>query len=85
MTTTLGWGSYSRQWQSQFAVFLLDKPVAITPGSRIRIELKQDKTTSGDVALAIRRGRYWVSSERRLDSTSAVREVHLPRIGSWPS
>jgi hypothetical protein len=56
----LGWGSYSRQWRPAFAVFLLEKPVAISPRSHIRIELKQDKTTSGDVALAIRRGRFWV-------------------------
>ncbi len=57
----LGWGSYSRQWQSQFAVFLLDKPVKITLRSRMRIELHQNRATSGEVALAIRRGRYWVS------------------------
>jgi hypothetical protein len=58
-----GWASYTRQGQSQFAVFLLDSPVAVRPGSRIRLELKQAKSTSAEVALAIRRGRFWVSSD----------------------
>ncbi|MEX0611275.1 MAG: DUF1549 domain-containing protein, partial [Pirellulales bacterium] len=57
----VGWASYSRQWRSRFAVFLLDTPISITPGSRIRIELQQDRATSGDVPLVIGRGRYSVS------------------------
>jgi hypothetical protein len=57
-----GWGSYTRQWRPHHAVFLLEQPVAVPSGSRIRIELQQNRNTSGDVALAIRRGRYWASS-----------------------
>lgn len=57
-----GWGSYTRQWRSHYAVFLLDQPVAIPSGSRLRIELAQDRTTVGDAALLISRGRYAVSS-----------------------
>jgi hypothetical protein len=58
----MGWGSYSRQWRPHYAVFLLDKPVALAPGSRLRIELQHSRNTSGDVALAIRRSRYSVAS-----------------------
>jgi hypothetical protein len=58
----LGWGSYSRQWRPRYAVFLLDKAVAAAPGSRIRIELHQNKNTSGDVSLAIRQSRYAMST-----------------------
>ena len=57
-----GWGSYTRQWRSHYAVFLLDKAVAIPPGSRMRITLVHDRATVGDAALVIGRGRYAVSS-----------------------
>jgi hypothetical protein len=58
----MGWGSYSRQWRQPYALFLLDKPVTVAPGSRLRIELQHNRNTSGDVALALRRSRYAVSS-----------------------
>ena len=57
-----GWASYSRQWRSHYAVFLLAKPVMVVPGSRIRINLSQDRGTIGDAALVIDRARYSVSS-----------------------
>jgi hypothetical protein len=58
----MGWASYSRQWVARYAVFVLEQPVAVGPDSRIRIELAQERATSGDVALVIARGRFWVSS-----------------------
>ena len=73
----LGWGSYSRQWRSQFAVFLLDKPIAITPGSRIRIELKQDKHNVRRCRTGNQPQPILGFVQRRLDSTSAIREIHL--------
>jgi hypothetical protein len=60
-----GWAAYSRQWRSSFAVFVVEEPVAIAPGSRIRIELHYNRATSGDVALAIRRSRYSISDSRQ--------------------
>jgi hypothetical protein len=56
-----GWGSYSRQWYPQFAVFLLKEPVPLSPGSRIRIELAQNMGATGDVALVLNRSAYSVS------------------------
>lgn len=58
-----GWGSYTRQWRPHYAVFLLDKAVAVSPGSRLRITLAHDRATVGDAALVIGRGRYAVSSD----------------------
>jgi hypothetical protein len=69
-----GWASYSRQWRPRYAVFLLEKPLAVSPGSRIRIELDQKRNTSGDVSLAMRRSRYSVSPDRRWTELQESRE-----------
>jgi hypothetical protein len=57
-----GWGSYSRQWKSHHAVFLLKTAATIKPGSRIRLELIQNAVNVGDVALVLNRSSYSCSS-----------------------
>ena len=71
----VGWGSYSRQWRSHYAVFVLGEPVAVAPGSRIRIELKQNRHTSGDVAAGDSSRSIFGVVERRLDSAAAIAGV----------
>lgn len=73
-----GWGSYSRIWRPQLAVFLLKHPQQVLPGSRIRLRLIQNRSSSGDVALVLNRSRYAVSSHdvwMRLQSDPQWAEV----------
>ena len=72
-----GWGSYSRIWRPQFAVFLLERGVPIVPQSRIRLELVQNRSTSGEVALVLNRSRYALSS-----SNDWIRLQQDPKIVS---
>lgn len=58
---TEGWGDYTKQNFPRFAVFLFDEPLAVTPGNRLRLELKQNRIATGDFGLVIRRGRFFVA------------------------
>jgi len=58
-----GWAAYARQWRAHYAVFVLEKPMPVSPGSRIRIRLSHDRASIGDAALVIGRGRYSVSAD----------------------
>ncbi|MGD9636794.1 MAG: PSD1 and planctomycete cytochrome C domain-containing protein, partial [Pirellulales bacterium] len=69
-----GWASYSRQWRSHYAVFVLDAEMPVPPGSRIRIRLAQDRATVGDAALVIGRGRYSVSADGRWPALLAEKD-----------
>jgi mono/diheme cytochrome c family protein len=64
----MGWGSYSRQWYPQYGVFLLERPVSISPGSRIRIELAQKVGASGDIPLVLNRSTYAISDSDEWES-----------------
>lgn len=71
-----GWASYSRQWKSHFAIFLLENVAAIEPGSRIRLELIQNAVNVGDVALVLNRSSYsYSSSDTWIDVQSNVEFV----------
>jgi hypothetical protein len=79
---TEGWSSYSRQWRSHYAVFLLEKAIQVSPGSRLRICLSQDRGTIGDAALVIGRSRYsisshdgWTTLQQRRDFVAAEQEL----------
>lgn len=60
-----GWASYARQWRPHYAVFVLAQPIVIPPGSRIRLRLNQDRSSIGDAALVIGRGRCSISADDR--------------------
>lgn len=59
---TEGWGDYTEQNFPRFAVFVFDQPVEIATGSRLRLEVKQNRIATGDFGLVIRRGKFAVSS-----------------------
>ncbi|MCC6492145.1 MAG: PSD1 domain-containing protein [Pirellulales bacterium] len=56
-----GWSDYTRINYRRFCVFVLKTPLAAPEGSRLRLELRQDRYATGDFALVMRRGRYYVS------------------------
>jgi len=70
-----GWASYARQWRPHYAVFVLERQLSVPPGSRIRIRLNQDRSSIGDAALVIGRGRYSVSADNRWQALMAAPQV----------
>lgn len=52
-----GWGAYTRMREPRWAVFVLDKPVTLNEGDRLRVELKHDMATDGQGPLVMQRFR----------------------------
>lgn len=50
-----GWGAYTRMREPRWAVFVLDKPVTLNEGDRLRVELKHDMATDGQGPLVMQR------------------------------
>ncbi len=57
-----GWGEYPKVYGSHLAVFLFDEAVEVPAGSRLRLEIKQDRVTVGDHPLVIQRARFSISA-----------------------
>ncbi|MEO0531625.1 MAG: PSD1 and planctomycete cytochrome C domain-containing protein [Planctomycetota bacterium] len=51
----LGWGAYTRMRHPRWAVFVLDEPVELAEGDRLRIEIKHGMATDGQEPLVIQR------------------------------
>lgn len=60
-----GWGVVPSINRPRHAVFVLEQPVELRPGTRVTLELKQDRLTEGEAALVIQRGRYALTSDPR--------------------
>jgi hypothetical protein len=59
----VGWADFTRQTHPRWAVFVPESPVSVPPDGHIRIELQQNLTATGDIALLARRSRYSVSND----------------------
>ncbi|MGL4513057.1 MAG: PSD1 and planctomycete cytochrome C domain-containing protein [Lacipirellulaceae bacterium] len=61
--TVDGWGVYSRLDRPRWGVFTLDKPVTLAAGDRLRVDVKQEKTTDGQGAVVFYRLRIDASAD----------------------
>jgi hypothetical protein len=58
-----GWGDYTRQSLPRWAVFVLKVPIELPEGARLRLELAQNMTATGDIALLLKRTVFSSSSD----------------------
>lgn len=59
-----GWGAYTRIWRPRRAVFVLQEPLELREGDRLRLELKHSKSAAGRGSYVTRRLRVAASEER---------------------
>ena len=57
-----GWGAYPKQDRPRHGIFVFDEPVVVAEGTRLRLQLKHQRTATGEIALVINRGRLSVST-----------------------
>lgn len=58
-----GWSAYTKIFAPRHVVFLLDRPIEVTPGARLRFEMKHSRTAVGQIPLVIRRARFFASDD----------------------
>lgn len=89
-----GWGAYTRFREPRWAVFVLDSPVTLGPGDRLRLEVKHDMETDGQGPLVIPRLRVsttadsavaGLASDRSLAELRVREEDLLARRGAIPA
>jgi hypothetical protein len=57
-----GWGEYTRRSYPRHAAFVLKEVAAVKAGEQLELTIQFNQTATGDIALAIERGRYSVST-----------------------
>ena len=77
-----GWSVFSRLSMPRHAVFILDEPLALPEGARLRIEWKHERALDGQGAMVIRRARVSLSTDSRWQqlSSSPVAVSRLDRL-----
>ncbi len=71
-----GWAVQPRLDRPRWAVFVLEQPAALRPGSRLHLQLKHNRTATGEIPLVIHRGRVAVSSDDRWVEVVASEEFN---------
>lgn len=58
-----GWGTYTKYSKARHATFVLDQPLALPPGSNLRVTLRNGGTYSASFPMVIKRGRLALTDE----------------------
>lgn len=74
-----GWGVAPKQHGSHWCVFVASEPIEVPAGSRLKIELKQNRLGSGQLAQVIDRGRMAVSGDAQWSELVTDNEVEKLR------
>ncbi len=77
-----GWGEYTRRSYPRHAAFVLAEVAKANAGDQLELALQFNQTATGDIALAIERGRYsistsdeWQTLERDAETVRLKREL----------
>jgi mono/diheme cytochrome c family protein len=56
-----GWGDYPRLSKERHATFILESPIEVTPNDELLIYMEQERTATGEIALVVQRGLFFLS------------------------
>ena len=70
-----GWGTYSKFSTARHATFILAEPLALAPGSKLRVTLKNGGTYSASFPMVAKRGRVYLTDQPGWISHRSENEV----------
>jgi mono/diheme cytochrome c family protein len=72
-----GWGSYSKLHKPRWAVFVFSEPLTLGPGTTLRLQLKHQRSATGEIALVINRGQFSIATSDKLTALAAGEYAEL--------